>query len=198
MNTGKMVKTANVIDKVLRIFRVCLLAGCILCVVLMVLVPIYEEAFLEAPQIDLGNISLAITDNSIVDRNTLILSLEMALITDLISCASVWYAFTLILRIIAPMKEGRPFDTGVSKQIRRLAWVTLVFGGITELMRAVTSYIGVNAYDISPLLNASIVSEYSYNGKGDLSFLAGAALLFFLSYIFRYGEELQRESDETL
>jgi len=30
------------------------------------------------------------------------------------------------------------------------------------------------------------------------SYLVLACVLFLLSYIFRYGEELQRESDETL
>jgi hypothetical protein len=194
MSTGKMVKTAKVIDKVLRILRGISLAGCIVCVVFMVLVPILRESFVMVGYINLGNISLAIADSSIINWDTLILSLELELVAGLIGCAFVWYALTLLLRVIAPMKEGRPFEAGISNQIRKLALITLVGGAITETVTVFASRTAMNAYDFAALLN----SEYSYNGTFDLSFLVGAVVLLLLSYVFRYGEELQRESDETL
>jgi hypothetical protein len=194
MSTGKMVKTAKVIDKVLRILRGILLAGCIVCVVFMVLVPILRESIVMVGYINLGNISLAIADSSIINWDTLILSLELELVAGLIGCAFVWYALTLLLRVIAPMKEGRPFEAGISNQIRKLALITLVGGAITETVTVFASRTAMNAYDFAALLN----SEYSYNGTFDLSFLVGAVVLLLLSYVFRYGEELQRESDETL
>jgi hypothetical protein len=198
MNTGKMVKTAKVIDKVLRIFRIISLVGFIVCVVFMVLVPIFRESFVVTEYINLGNISLAIADSSVVNWNALTLSLEIELIAMLSGGAFVWYTLTLLLRVIAPMKEGRPFEAGISSQIRKLALVTLVGGVITETATAFASRAAVNAYDIAALLNPSVVSEYSYNNIFDLSFLAGVVVLLLLSYVFRYGEELQRESDETL
>jgi hypothetical protein len=194
MSTGKMVKTAKVIDKVLRILRGISLAGCIVCVVFMVLVPILRESFVMVGYINLGNISLAIADSSIINWDTLILSLELELVAGLIGCAFVWYALTLLLRVIAPMKEGRPFEAGISNQIRKLALITLVGGAITETVTVFASRTAMNAYDFAALLN----SEYSYNDTFDLSFLVGAVVLLLLSYVFRYGEELQRESDETL
>jgi hypothetical protein len=96
------------------------------------------------------------------------------------------------------MKEGRPFEAGISSQIQKLALVTLVGGALTETATVVASRTAMNAYDIAALLNPSVVSKYSYNGTFDPTFLAGAAVLLLLSYVFRYGEELQRESDETL
>jgi hypothetical protein len=194
MSTGKMVKTAKVIDKVLRILRGISLAGCIVCVVFMVLVPILRESIVMVGYINLGNISLAIADSSIINWDTLILSLELELVAGLSGCAFVWYALTLLLRVIAPMKEGRPFEAGISNQIRKLALITLVGGAITETVTVFASRTAMNAYDFAALLN----SEYSYNGTFDLSFLVGAVVLLLLSYVFRYGEELQRESDETL
>jgi hypothetical protein len=62
----------------------------------------------------------------------------------------------------------------------------------------VASYAEMKAFDVTVLLNPEVVNGYSYNGTFDCSFLVGAVILFLLSYIFRYGEELQRESDETL
>jgi hypothetical protein len=198
MSTGKMVKTAKVIDKVLRVLRGISLAGCIVCVISMVLVPIFRESFMAAEYINLGNISFAIADSSIINWNALILSQEIELVAGLIGCASVWYAFTLLLRVIAPMKEGRPFEAGISNQIRKLALVTLVGGAITETATVVASRTAMNAYDFAALLNPSVASAYSYNVTFDPSFLAGAVVLFLLSCVFRYGEELQRQSDETL
>jgi hypothetical protein len=193
-----MVKTAKVIDQVLRFLRGFVLVGGIVCAASMVLVPLFRESFVVTEYIDLGNISLAIADGSVVNWNALILSLELELAAGLCGCAFVWYAFTLLLRIIAPMKEGRPFEVGISNQIKKLALVTLVGGAITETATVVASRMAMNAYDIAALLNASVVSKYSYNVTFDPSFLAGAAILLLLSYIFRYGEQLQQESDETL
>jgi hypothetical protein len=51
---------------------------------------------------------------------------------------------------------------------------------------------------VTALFNTSVVTGYTYNGISDVSFLAIAVVLFLLSYIFQYGENLQRESDETL
>ena len=42
------------------------------------------------------------------------------------------------------------------------------------------------------------IAAVAYNFDVDLWFLGAALVLFFLSFIFRYGEELQREADETL
>jgi hypothetical protein len=56
----------------------------------------------------------------------------------------------------------------------------------------------MKAFDLTVLLNHDVVSGYSYNGTFDCSFIIAAVILFLLSYIFQYGEELQRESDETL
>ncbi len=42
------------------------------------------------------------------------------------------------------------------------------------------------------------ISAVIYDYSLDLWFAIAARILFFLSCVFRYGEELQRESDETL
>ena len=56
----------------------------------------------------------------------------------------------------------------------------------------------LKAYDLSFLKSASLVESISYNYRMDLWFVWAALLVFFLSYVFRCGERLQRESDETL
>jgi hypothetical protein len=174
------------------------IVGCIVCAAFIVLVPILKETIITVSHIDLGNISLAITDDSIIDWNKLILSLELELIAGLGGCVFVWYALTLLLQIIAPMKEGRPFEAGISHQIRKLASATFIGGAITETATVFASRTAANAYNLTALFNPMAVGEYSYNVTFDFSFLIGGAILILLSYVFRYGEQLQQESDETL
>jgi hypothetical protein len=205
METKKMMETAKVIDVLLKVVQVIDVVGGIGCLISLVLVPIFRKAMLTAKLdggIDLGDISLVLMDSSmkdsIIDWNTLTFSMMTALISTLVICVIVWYGITLLLRVIAPMKEGRPFDTGVSSQIRKLAWVVLVGGAVSEAASYVARYVEIRAFDVTAMFNYSVVTGYTYNGVFDTSFVASAVVLFLLSYIFRYGEGLQRESDETL
>jgi hypothetical protein len=199
MDTEKMMKTAKVIDKILRVLRGIFVAGMIVCAVFLVLVPIFGEKIMKLDgSIDLGDISLALTDNAIIDWNTFAVSMMIGFIATLVTCLIVWYGITLLLRVISPMKEGRPFESGISGQIKKLAWVVLVGGAVSEAASAVAKYMEVRSFDVTALFNASVVTSYTYNGISDVSFLAIAVVLFLLSYIFQYGENLQRESDETL
>ena len=61
-----------------------------------------------------------------------------------------------------------------------------------------SSVFQIQAYHIEKLLNPSVVSSVTFDFKTGVWFVVPALFLFFLSYIFRYGEELQREADETL
>jgi hypothetical protein len=168
-------------------------------VVFLVLVPIFGEKIMKLDgSIDLGDISLALTDNAIIDWNTFAVSMMIGFIATLVTCLIVWYGITLLLRVISPMKEGRPFESGISGQLRKLAWVVLVGGAVSEAASTVAKYVEVRSFDVTALFNTSVVTGYTYNGISDVSFLAIAVVLFLLSYIFQYGENLQRESDETL
>jgi hypothetical protein len=203
MDTNKMMKTAKVIDKILKVVRGIVVAGGIVCLAFLVLIPIFGEKLMKVDgNFDVGDITLALTDSSmkssLVDWNKLTLSIEIAIVSALVMCVVVWYGITLLLRVIAPMKEGRPFEVGVSGQLRKLAWVTLVGGFISEVATQIASFTQMKAFDLTVLLNHEVVGGYSYNGTFDGSFIIAAVILFLLSYIFRYGEKLQRESDETL
>ena len=112
--------------------------------------------------------------------------------------AAVWYCLRVLREILAPMKEGSPFTAGTSRKIRKLAWTVLVAGGIAEAGMMLSSVFQIQAYHIEKLLNPSVVSSVTFDFKTGVWFVVPALFLFFLSYIFRYGEELQREADETL
>ena len=98
------------------------------------------------------------------------------------------YGLHIFRRILRPMKEGQPFAETVSADMRRLGWLVLIAGGALSL-------IGLfNEQTITTPNDTLMVKTRQL----DVTFLGVAAMLFLFSYIFRYGEELQRLSDETL
>ena len=96
------------------------------------------------------------------------------------------------------MKEGRPFAEGIADKIRRLGWTVLVTGAISEIGGMIVSVFELRAYRLDQLVNPELVSEIGYDYSFNIWFILVALIIFFLSYVFRYGEALQKESDETL
>lgn len=107
--------------------------------------------------------------------------------------------FIRVIRdVIEPMKEGKPFEAAVSDKLRKLSWVTLIGGGVLSVAKMAGEIIVYHVYDLGTVfLNENIISctpEFNL----DMSFAVVFAVLYLLSYVFRYGEELQKQSDETL
>lgn len=107
--------------------------------------------------------------------------------------------FIRVIRgVITPMKDGKPFEAAVSDKLRKLSWATLIGGGILSVAKMAGEIILYRVYDLGTVfLNEHIISctpEFTL----DMSFVVVFAVLYLLSYVFRYGEELQKQSDETL
>ena len=125
-------------------------------------------------------------------KSSIICSLACAIL----AAAATRYCIKVLREILAPMIEGIPFAAGISNKIRKLAWVVLVGGFITEIGHAITASLEIKAYQIERLFNLEAISSVSYNFSLNLWFVITAMILFFLSYVFRCGEMLQKESDE--
>ena len=96
------------------------------------------------------------------------------------------------------MKEGKPFESAVSDKLKKLSFITLIGGGVLSVAKLVGEVVLCKMYDLESIfLNENIISctaEFNL----DMTFLLAFGVLYLLSYIFRYGEELQKQSDETL
>ena len=107
-----------------------------------------------------------------------------------VTCIGVaLYGLHIFRRILRPMKEGQPFAESISADMRRLGWLVLIAGGVLSVIGLFGQQRIVVASDETFAMNTHQI---------DLTFLVVSAILFLFSYIFRYGEELQRLSDETL
>lgn len=114
------------------------------------------------------------------------------LIHFLVLFAFICYGICIIRKMLSPMKEGKPFNTNISKDFKKLGWFTVAFGIASNVIDySITTFLTNRLY-------ASIPFSISIDSSLSLNFIVIAFAFFLLSYVFSYGEELQRLSDETL
>ena len=104
----------------------------------------------------------------------------------------------IVREILQPMTEGKPFHISVSENLKKLAKRGLVLCILVTGMEIIGTTMYVLGFDLAGLLVGEKITHVTYNAEFDLTFLIVAAVLYLLSWIFRYGEELQQLSDETV
>ena len=199
MENNKMMKSAKVIDRILRILQGFMIAFGIVSFVFTVLAfTIGEGIVADASYIELGSVKLRLFDTAVPSFEALRPGIVIKLIAVIVMMAAGWYLLHIIRAVFRPMKEGRPFDEGTSAMIRKLAWTELVSGAVIEFCRVFGSIAEVKGFDLSRLINPEAVRsiDYTYTYRSD--FVIVALILFFLARVFSHGETLQKESDETL
>lgn len=197
----KVMKTANVVDSILKVLSGFAIAGMAVAVIFMILTAFLGEKIIaDASELDLGaaKITLIGERSSYLNKPWAIGYIYSSLAAVLVGCGAAFLGIRALRNILASMKEGEVFAEGVSKKIRTLGTTVLIGGGLTEIMYKVSDVIEMHAYDLDKILNKSIVSEIGYGTHINLWFVVTALVLYFLAFIFRCGEGLQKESDETL
>ena len=200
MDNTKLVQSASFLDRVLVIMQGLTAAVIIASAVFIPLTAVLgEKVIADASSLTLGSLKFNLNGSvNFLDiqnfKSSIICSLACAILAE----AATRYCIKVLREILAPMIEGIPFAAGISNKIRKLAWAVLVGGFITEIGHAITASLEIKAYQIERLFNLEAISSVSYNFSLNLWFVITAMILFFLSYVFRCGEMLQKESDETL
>ena len=131
MENTKIRNTANVIDRILKIIQSFLVAGVIVSGIFIVLTAIFgEKVVASASTLKLGGLALVLEGSmtDYLDVGKIRVSIMISLIAAALVCAVSWYCLKLLRKILSPMKEGRPFDAGISNGVRSLARAVLVGG----------------------------------------------------------------------
>ena len=129
------------------------------------------------------------------------LVLGQAAITLLVACRfllSSRRGVGYIREILKPMTENQPFDSTVSENLKKLARLSIELGILWNIIILAEQIIAFFVYDLPGLLISEKIASVATNYTLDISFLICSGILLLLSYIFRYGTELQQLSDETL
>lgn len=202
---NKLTSTARKLDIFFRILKVMVSIGMVTCCVGLVLIGAYF-LFDLAPEmigsgyntVEIGSLELALADGVAPspDRVLLYVAVEIALTLVMLFLGRL--CVLSIGSILKPMKEGLPFHDTVCRALKQMAKYTLILGIAGNGMKLSGTIMLIREYDLLRLLLSDRVTHVTFNESIDLGFLVIAAVLLLLSYVFRYGQELQQLSDETL
>lgn len=201
MNNEKMINTANTAYKIVSVLRIIVTAGIAVYAAGLVLMMVIgmDRMPLSVNTLSFGTVTLHLAEGALPDQTIGKAQMLGAMLPASVILAVVYYVLTVLRRILEPMKEGRPFETDVSDNIRRLATAVLAGGILSYAAQTASGFFFRPQYDaLRELFKEGVVDHITVTYSFSLNFVFAALVLYLLSYIFRYGEELQRQSDETL
>lgn len=197
--------TAKKLDKVFEIVHIVFGALAIACIVGVALIAAAYLLKLDPNSVgtgyesfDVGFLELTIAEAYAPDKWLVLLQ---AAITLLVSCRLFYDSrkgVGYIREILHPMKEEKPFASIVSTNLKKLAGLSIRLGILYNIIILSEQILTVFVYDLPGLLVSEKITHVGGLFTVDLTFLVCWACLLLLSYVFRYGEELQQLSDETL
>ena len=197
--------TAKKLDKVLEIAHIVLGALAIACIVGVALIAVAYLFKLDPSMIgtgyenfDIGVLELHIAEGYAPDKWLVLLQ---AAITLAVSCRLAYDSrrgVGYVREILHPMTEEKPFDSIVSTNLKKLAKLSINLGILYNIITLSEQILTVFVYDLPGLLISEKIDHVGGMFQVDLTFVIYWAFLMLLSYVFRYGEELQQLSDETL
>jgi len=197
--------TAKKLDRVFEIVHIVLGALAIACIVGVALILAAYLLKWDPEMIgtgyenfDIGFLELSVAEGYAPDKWLVLLQ---AAITLAASCRLLYdgrRGVGYIREILCPMAEEKPFDSIVSTNLKKLARLSINLGIFYNIIILSEQIMTVFVYDLPGLLLSEKITHVGGMFNVDLTFLIYWAILLLLSYVFRYGEELQQLSDETL
>ena len=200
MKNTKLTKTAATIERITRVVRNILGAAAWVVLIFAALTFILGEKIVQ-PQsltIDLDLIRLTPTEGYLTFTPGMKYFTALGLAGSAVVCFMIHYGAGLLLNIFGRTKEGRPFEEGTVRALRKLAWLVLVGGTAAEILRVGQQAALAAAFPLTELFSREAVAHIQYNFTLDGGYLVLFALLLLLSYIFSYGQALQQDVDDTV
>lgn len=200
MPNSKMMKTAAVLDRIAKtlggVARVC---GFV-CLVFVVLVLVLgEKIFVPGSNVlELGFVEFALSADYQSISPAVRAYTAVSLVIAAISCFIFFFIMKHLRAVLSAVKEGKPFEQSVSTNFRSLGILSLIGGLVTELFKWAQQLMLIKAYPLDEIFSSPAITGMEINFIMDTEFILVALVFFLLSWIFAYGSELQRQSDETL
>ena len=202
---NNLTNTAKKLDKVFEIAHIVLGAlsiGFLVCAVLIAVAYIFK---LDPSMIgtayenfDIGFLELTVAQDYAPDKWLVLLQAVISLLVGSRLMYDGRRGVGYIREILLPMKEEKPFESIVSTNLKKLAKLSITLGILYNIIILSEQVLTVFVFGLPQLLVSEKITRVSGMFSVDLTFLVYWAILLLLSYVFRYGEELQQLSDETL
>ena len=201
MNKEKIMKTAKIFDRILKIMEYFMYVSAglmIVSAVLLLFVPSISDTMIDSTSVEFGNVQVFLNEGY---GDFIKLSkgrLYGVMAAGFITVATIAYGLKIGRQILAPMCKGDPFNVSVAEKLRVLAIVVMASGVITSFVQAYTGSMFADPALLEQLFKEGVVKNIMIRYNFSLTPLFVGGILFLLSYVFEYGEELQQLSDETL
>ena len=143
-------------------------------------------------------LKLIFNDDAALHKDKMSMWLPLILLITAIFIFIIYKSIQTIESICTITMDHTPFDVRVANHIKNLAKYTLAGGIVFNILEVCRVMYFKQIINFDLLFNPKYVTQIKFDIRIELSFLIFAALIYLLSYIFRYGQELQQLSDETL
>lgn len=200
----KLMKTSKTVDTILNLsYRLLIVVGAIVFVCVGVCLAVEAIGvdgwtITEVASISIGNMELEFQEAVQADSTFIIAELMIAMVTVVIAVTVTCYMIRILRKVLAPMIEGTPFCGTVSGHMKKLGLVVMIGGIIMDVTAAVVSNIALAMYDLTQFFLPDVISHITVQNDINLEHVLVGVLVIMLSHVFRYGEELQQQADETL
>jgi len=198
----KLMKTSKTVDTILKVvYKILQVAGII--IFIGVGICLVAEALDKLPPAELaaisfGDVKLQFAKPQMVDNSFMVVEMGITMVMALIAIAVTCYLIKVLRRVLVPMSAGQPFGGTVSTDIKKLG-ITIIAGGIImDILENVGSNLAFYMYDVAEMFLSENISNITVDGEISMGSVLAGVLVIMLSYVFRYGEELQKQADETL
>lgn len=143
-------------------------------------------------------LQLIFNDDLALNKDKMSMWLPLIFLITAIFVFIIHKAVQTIESICTIAMDHTPFDVRVANHIKNLAKYILAGGIVFNTLEVCRVMYFKQIINFDLLFNTKYVTQINFGIRLHLSFLVFAALIYLLSYIFRYGQELQQLSDETL
>lgn len=202
---NQLKSTAKKLDTFFRVLNIFLKIGIVCCLVSIGIIAVGYLFDLSPYTIGtgynsmkLGRLDITIAENYAPDEWYVLALLSVSFIIAIVCLLIARRCCTCVRDILHPMTQGEPFHNTISLNLKKLAKYSLILFIILECMELVTTSMFIRGYHLLDLLLSDKITHVTFRPEIDFTFLIVAAVLYLLSYIFQYGEQLQQLSDETL
>ena len=198
----KMSEYARKLDDLLKLFVKLVIIFATVGIVIMgafAFIPALTDQITGTWTLELGDVKLTLAE-AITDNTAFLHSQAVAIILQLaVSAGILWYGCVVLRKILTSIGNEQPFDGTVSGNVSKLGKVLVVASVANNVAECIGKALIYHACNINELLQSDmIVGVTTEFTLVDAELMFTGALVILLSYVFKYGEELQKQADETL
>lgn len=203
----RLSKTAKGLDTFFKVIYYIWLVGTVLSVV-VILFALYlttggmnlfgDIGISMLRELDFGSIAINLSSKVVLPEEIGLYYCIVSLIVGFLGIPITYLMIRFTRNILKPMIEKEPFHETLAINLKRLAWLVLVDGLLKEGYELINSIFIRRYIDWNTLFYNEYITGVQIDYTFNTTFIIFAIALYMLSHVFKYGQELQQLSDETL